>query len=178
MTVAVRLSLDDALRAGIVGLRRQLESVYSGRALTFPERRPNESWENHVIGAMAELAVAQYLELDWAGHVNHFGKPDLIANGLGVEVRYSPKWTSIKVRPKDPDDVLVVGVTGKPPSFEIVGFVRAKTAKLEPTRSPAPGSPAHFVPMERALPIGRLKDWIHKEKPPGTSRRPGVVSDC
>lgn len=149
--------------AGLVGLHRQVESVMSGRTPQFPERYPNEMFAQHVVGAMAELAVGKELELEWEGHINHFSKPDLVARKgsrrIWIEVRYTPQRVDIKVKDSDPDNAIVVGVTGVPPEFKILGFVKAGTVKkaVRPT-SPAPGKPAWFAKEYNA--ISELKTWL------------------
>lgn len=149
--------------AGLVGLHRQVESVMSGRKPQFPERYPNEMFAQHVVGAMAELAVGKELGLEWEGHINHFSKPDLVARKgsrrIWIEVRYTPQRVDIKVKDSDPDNAIVVGVTGVPPEFKILGFVKAGTVKkgVRPT-SPAPGKPAWFAKEYNA--ISELKKWL------------------
>lgn len=149
--------------AGLVGLRRQIESIGSNRKPQFPERFPNEMFATHVVGAMAEFAVAKELGLEWEGHVNHFSLPDLVAwrNGsrIWIEVRYTPKRVDIKVKDSDPDHAIVVGVNGEPPDFNILGFVKAGTVKQNcELESPAPGKPAWFAKEYNS--ISELKKWL------------------
>jgi hypothetical protein len=120
----------------------------------------------HVVGALAEFAVAKELGLEWEGHVNHFSQPDLIAKKgsqrISIEVRYTPKRDNIKVKDSDKENVIVVGVKGEPPEFEMVGFVKAGTIKAEDSllRAPAPGKPAWFAEGKHVRPIQELKDWL------------------
>jgi hypothetical protein len=146
-----------------VGLHRQIESIFSERKPQFPEQFPNQMFATHAVGAMAEFSVAKELGLEWEGHINHFSRPDLVARkgakSIWIEVRYSPKRNDIKVKDSDPDRAIVVGVTGLPPDFEILGFARAGTVKKDTEQSsPAPGKPAWFTKSYR--PISELKDWL------------------
>lgn len=151
--------------AGYVGLQRQVESIGSKRTPQFPERYPNEMFTTHIVGAMAEFAVAKELGVEWVGHVNHFSKPDLTirrgGSNVWIEVRHTPKRHDIKVKDSDPDHAIVVGVRGGPPEFEMIGFIKAGTAKslLEP-KSPAPGKPAWFASGDQVRDIEELKVWL------------------
>lgn len=159
----MRLEQFECQMAGLVGLHRQIESVFSERNPQFPERFPNEMFATHAVGAMAEFAVAKELGLEWEGHINHFSQPDLVARRgskrIWIEVRYTPKRVDIKVKDTDPDHAVVVGVTGAPPDFKILGFVKAGTvrAEVEPT-APAPGKPAWFAKEYNT--IEDLKRWL------------------
>ncbi len=149
--------------SGLVGLHRQVESIISNRTPQFPERYPNEMFATHIVGAMAEFSVAKYLEIEWEAHVNHFSLPDLVAwkstKRIWIEVRYTPRRNDIKVKDSDPDHAIVIGVTGDPPNFEIMGFVKAGTVKqTAELQSPAPGKPAWFT--EQYKPIEELKQWL------------------
>jgi hypothetical protein len=157
----IELDQNEMIRAGMVGLRRQVESIVSKREPQFPESRPAEMFSTHIIGAMAELAAAKALGLPWAGHINHFNQPDLTGYGLGIEVRWSGQPRTIKVKPADAGDLIVVLVTGQPPVFHVEHFTRARTAKAKvPAKSPRPGKPAHFLPIEEAHPIDLLVTYI------------------
>lgn len=149
--------------AGLVGLHRQIESVFSGRKPRFAEQFPNQLFASHVVGAMAEFAVAKELGLEWEGHINHFSLPDLVARkgsrNIWIEVRHSPKRADIKVKEGDPDHAIVVGVSGGPPDFKILGFVKAGTVKADTNlTSPAPGKPAWFAKEYNS--IEDLKKWL------------------
>lgn len=151
--------------AGLIGLERQVESIMNNRKPQFPEQYPNQMFATHVVGAMAEFAVAKELKLTWEAHVNHFSLPDLVARKgskrIWIEVRYSPKRKDIKVKSSDPDHAIVVGVRGFPPEFEMVGFVKAGTVKTDSElQSPAPGKPAWFASADIIKSIEELKVWL------------------
>lgn len=162
----MRLEQFECQLAGLCGLHRQIESIFSNRKPQFPERYPNEMFTTHVVGAMAEFAVAKELGLKWEAHVNHFSKPDLVARrgskDIWIEVRHTPKRNDIKVKDSDPDHAIVVGVRGGPPDFELIGFVKAGTIKAEDSllSAPAPGKPAWFADHEWVQSIEALKQWL------------------
>ena len=161
----MRLEQFECQFAGLVGLHRQIESIFSNRKPQFPEQFPNQMFATHVVGAMAELYVAKYLGVEWEGHINHFSQPDLVlkkgTKRAWIEVRYTPKRSDIKVKSSDPDHAIIVGVTGEVPDFRIMGYVRASTVRDSyPATSPAPGKPACFAPPEAHAPIERLKEWL------------------
>ena len=161
----MRLEQFECQFAGLVGLHRQIESVFSDRKPQFPEQFPNQMFATHVVGAMAELYVAKILGVEWEGHINHFSKPDLIliknSQRVWVEVRYTPKRSDIKVKDSDPDNAIVIGVTGAPPDFKILGYVRALMVKTSyEQQAPAKGKPAWFAPAESHTPIEKLIAWM------------------
>lgn len=159
----LRLEQFECQLAGLVGLHRQIESVFSERTPQFPEQYPNQMFSTHVVGAMAELAVAKELGVEWEGHVNHFSLPDITVRrgikNIWIEVRYSPQRVDIKVKDTDPDHAIVVGVNGSPPDFKILGFVKAGTVKKNTKlTAPAPGKAAWFAKEYNT--IEDLKKWL------------------
>jgi hypothetical protein len=150
----VRLSGDEMYQGAIVGLRRQLRAVVKGSKPRFPERYPGELFAYHIIGAMAEVAVAKYLGVYWSAHTGKFSCGDVGE----FEVRWSMR-SDLKVRPRDSG--IIVSVTGQPPEFKVVGWISADRARrLVGLTSPAKGKPAYFVPHEMLEPPEILREMI------------------
>lgn len=89
----------------------------------------NNKWQVNIEGAMGEAAVAKFLRTYWDGSINKHDGPDV---GGFVEVRtcsFENGW--LWIWEKDQDDRPVVLVTGKSPTFKIVGWIYAGAAKQE-----------------------------------------------
>ena len=151
MTATVELTVHEMYVAGVVGLRRNLEAIYHKRAPRFPEKVTGELFGFHILGAMAEVAVAKYLDKFWTCHVNHFDEGDL----GDYEIRYS-KRKDLKIRERDTG--IVISVTGTPPEFVIAGWADATEAKKNYTAtSPREGPPAYFIPHDKLQDMELLK---------------------
>jgi hypothetical protein len=51
----------------------------------------------------------------------------------------------VRVRPRDPDDLIVVGVYGAAPQFTMIGWTRARVAKQKGERKDTGGGPEYFL---------------------------------
>lgn len=148
----VTLTIHEMYSAGLVGFRRQLESIHKNRAPRFKEKVAGELFGKHILAAMSEMAVAKYLNIHWGAHVNSFGKPDVGP----YEVRWS-MMPKMKVRQRDLG--FVISTTGQPPTFTIVGYMDADAAKKKEWSDDFGngGPPAYFVPHDLLHPILELK---------------------
>jgi len=151
MTATVKLTTQEMYLAGVVGLRRNIESIHSKRKPRFPESVAGELFGFHILGAMAEMVVAKYLNKYWEFHINHFESGDLGE----YEIRYS-KRKDLKIRERDTG--IVISVTGTPPEFIIAGWADAVEAKEKyaPT-APREGPLAYFVPHDKLQDVELLK---------------------
>ena len=136
--------------AGRVGLERNIESIASGRKPRFKEQKVGELFTFHIMGAMAECAVAKYLGKYWGGHVNRFETGDV----CNYEVRWSMR-KDLKIRERDFGRV--ISVTGALPELHIAGYIFAERGRtlVKPT-SPVSGPPAYFVPHQLLSDIDEL----------------------
>lgn len=147
----VTLDNSEMYYAGLVGYQRNLESIISKRKPRFPEKVPGELFGVHILGAMAECAVAKALGMYWGHHRNKFESGDVGT----FEVRYS-KRTDLKIRERD--NGVVISVTGEPPTFTIVGWIDARDAKQHFTASaPRQGPPAYFIPHQNLYDVHTLR---------------------
>lgn len=104
----------------------------------------------HALGAMAELAFARALGLEWPAHVGTYRtQPDVFPFW---EVRWSSKINRAKVAIDDPPHYLVAHVTGRPPGFEIWGCVVAGWAQQN--------TPAIDLPDKDGRPRGRKAHFL------------------
>lgn len=150
----VELTVNEVLVAMYVGARRNAEANYKGRKPRFPEKVAGELWGFHIESAHAELAVCKYLGIYWGFGVNTFHVEDVVNTNL--EIRWSSR-NDLKVRPDDKG--IVVSVTGKSPSYEIKGWIKAEDAKREKwlyNKEPI----CYFVPHRELMPIEDLKGIV------------------
>ena len=94
---------------------------------TFGSTLSADKWKVNIEGAMGEAAVAKYLKTYWAGSINEHDQPDV--GGL-VEVRtcsFPDGW--LWVWEKDKDERPIMFVTGRSPTFKMVGWIYARAAK-------------------------------------------------
>lgn len=142
----ITLTAHEMYYSGLVGYRRNLEAICRGRQPRFPEKVVGELFGFHILGAMAECAVAKAYGMYWSPHVNKFSGGDVGR----IEVRYSRR-SDVKIRERDTG--IVVGVSGEPPKFEIAGWIQAEEARrnVEAT-APRDGPPAYFVAHDDLMP--------------------------
>ncbi len=142
----IQLTAHEMYYAGLVGYRRNLEAICRGRKPRFSEKVAGELFGFHILGAMAECAVAKGYGMYWSPHVNKFSGGDVGR----IEVRYS-KRRDVKIRERDTG--IVVSVCGEPPTFEIAGWVTAEQARSNVKKTaPREGPAAYFVPHNDLMP--------------------------
>jgi hypothetical protein len=156
VSVLVKLSVDDVIRGAAVGFLREVESIKKGLVNKHGYKGKDE-WETHIMGALAELAVANYLGVPWNEGINTFSAPDIDPD---IQVRCSKREYQhrLTVRPKDKDNerfVLVNRMTNY--NYELLGWILGKDAK-HPDYSEDPGDrgSAFFVPFENLNDIKTL----------------------
>jgi hypothetical protein len=163
--MAVKLEWYEIRSAADVGVMRQVMTYGRNSRPRFAYRSPAEAFGAHVMGAIAECAVAKALGWYWPASVDTFR---LIGDVGEVEVRYSNGWTDrtgthepeLKVRPDEKPDALVVLVSGDLPTLLVRGWIRAREA-MHDRYSKAPragGPPAFFLPLDRLHPMDTLRE--------------------
>jgi len=152
--IEVTLANYEVQMAAAVGSRRQLNAVMKAREPRFGEQHDGQLHRNHLRGAMAELAVAKYLDVYWGGHVGVFTSLDDVGK---YEIRYSMR-SDLKV--KENDEGIVISVTGQPPKMKIAGYINAEDAMRDEWKKDFNngGKPAFFVPHRCLKSVEALKD--------------------
>lgn len=152
------LTTKQMLAAQSVGVRRLEEAP--GQPRFSYQSTKSSGRSTHIVGAQAEYAFATSLGLPWPGRVNTFRTlPD-------VDPNWEVRWTSgnkIKVATDDDPGILVAMVIGRPPVFDIVGYVVAGAIQQ---RFPAAdlgdrGWAAHFASFELLAPINEDFHDLH-----------------
>lgn len=130
----------------IIALKKKLKPGYGGDT--------SMDWQKHIEGALAEMAVAKYLNIFWNGTIGKLHPGDVGKN----EVR-STHYEDGHLLLHDEDDdnarfFFVVGINGR---YEIKGWIRAKDGKLkEYIKDPTKKRPCYFVPADALNPMDSL----------------------
>ena len=149
-SVEINLNANEVLVAGYIGMRRNAEASFRQRSPRFPEKKVGELWGFHIEAAHAECAVAKHLGIYWGFGVNTFHVEDIV--NTGIEVRWSSR-NDVKIRPDD--EGLIISVTGKCPTYYIMGWINSNDAKKQEYYYPNP-PPCYFVPHNNLNPIETL----------------------
>lgn len=150
--VEVELTIGEQASAAMVGVYRQLESVRKkSKDLTASKE---SGYTLHILGSMAEQAVAKYLGLHWCAGLNTYAAPDILPN-------YQTKWRSyddgdLFVPTNCNEQDIYVLVTGQPPVMTLRGWISAGDAKKFPTKAPGGFKPAHCISQSDLFPIEQL----------------------
>jgi hypothetical protein len=134
--------------ASLVGRMRRYGSKEAGmqnqRGL---DAKEEELLALDIAGAGAEAAVGRLTNRYWHGSVNAAKhEPDV---GHQIQVRWTHHERGrLIVLPRDPDDQYYFLVTGNPPLYNVIGWIRGQDAKREEwIDAPAGRPPAYFVPQ-------------------------------
>ncbi len=130
--IKVVLTHEEMEVAANEGVRRRLRNLARGSkplrgGIKNPTTTSPEVWKCDIEGAAAEVAVAKFTNRYWAG-VNQQGGVDVGTTG-GVRHTDNPDGHLI-VYHDDPDDMMMVLVTGTPPNLRIHGWLPARAAKF------------------------------------------------
>jgi hypothetical protein len=128
MTTALALDLilspQELMTAAMVGVRRQISAMANGRAhwgvLSSSE---TSAFDNHIIGAMAEFAVAKHFHLFWSDNVGSVTGRDV---GGEIEVRcrrVGGSGLDLAMRPHDKPAMPYLLVHAAMPKFTLVGWI-------------------------------------------------------
>ena len=137
-TPSVKLSEREMLLAASSGIQREVEclrSSGSGESTISNYEKKNNSigpgglWNNHVEGALGEIAVAKYLGL-YPGGITDKDATDV---GDHYEVRTRPlKYQELFVKKKDKPDKYYILVQGSYGAYTICGWISAYEAFAHP----------------------------------------------
>lgn len=145
MGVVVTLSESELMLGAQIGVQRQIEALLAGR----PDRHGfngADGWSVHVEGACGELAVAKVLDRYWAGTLNTF-KSGGDVGALQVRTRSKAHY-DLLIRSDDRDEDLFILVTGRAPTYTVVGYIRgAEGKKPEYLQTHGNRPAAYFVPQ-------------------------------
>jgi hypothetical protein len=151
----VELTTPEFLNAINIGVIRQCSSLKKGLKDSHGAKSDN-GWDMHIEGACGEAAVAKALNVFWSGTVDTFKRGGDVGNKIQVRTR-SKSYYELIVRKDDRDDDIFVLVTGKAPSFDVVGWISGKDAKKEQwIQTHGNREAAWFVPQKELLDMNSL----------------------
>jgi len=151
----IQLSNTEFLNAINVGVFRQFSSLKKGLKDAHGANKDN-GWDMHIEGACGEAAVAKALNIYWSGTVDTFKRGGDLGSFIQVRTR-SKNYYELIVRKDDRDDDVFVLVTGKAPSFNVVGWILGKDAKNpEWIQTYGGREAAWFVPHEKLAHISSI----------------------
>ena len=133
----VVLSPDEYLRAGRVGFRRHATAVSNGLTPRFASPGSKRAtWQDEAESAGAELAVALLLGLPWTGEHWLWSPGDRVPPpdvGDAVEVKWTANERAARLRfhpGRDEEERFYFLVTGRTPTYDVVGWLRGRDAAL------------------------------------------------
>lgn len=153
----VRLTREEVAYGALVGVHRQTSAIFRGARETVSGVGENGlGWTRHVEAALAELALAKFLDRFWDGA----GDQRFRGSKLGDVGRFQARSTSERdghliVRPHDSDADVFVLIVGSAPSFTLVGWTFGRDAKRPEFRCDpgGRGAPCFFVPQSALRPV-------------------------
>jgi hypothetical protein len=141
--------------AYFVGEERHSSAMVKGLCEAHGANR-TDSLKNHVVGAMAEAAVAKALNIYWDCSVDVFNRADLQPD---IGVRSTPyDHGHLIIHNEDPDDRRFVLATGDDGHFVVRGWMIGRDAKQPKWwRTPNNRPSAFWVPQSELRPICELE---------------------
>lgn len=151
--VEVRLSLTEANAAAMIGVLRNLRSVFDDRKDKLNIGKGY--FQAHIEGALGEMAVAKALNIHNPLTVNTFKDADL---GVCLQVRTrSEHWHDLIVRENDSSDEIYILCTGSCPEFKVHGWVYGSEAmRDEYLKNHGEYGDAWFVPADKLRPLNTI----------------------
>jgi hypothetical protein len=140
----------EVAHAAIGGVLRQVENLRAN--LRDAYGLTTAGWGEHIVGALAECAVAKYLRTYWS--TGERGESDVGA----YQVRYASRADySLIVHPSDDDTAPYVLVVGGPYTFTLIGWTWGAEGKQSKYwAEPVKGRAAFFVPQSELYPLSEM----------------------
>ena len=141
MTVVVTLDEGELYDAGAKALRRQCQNLTLGRKDAHGLK--GAGWNEHLVGALGEAAVAKYFNVWWSGAIGRLKAADV--GRLQVRTR-TENWHQLILHKTDPDDDYYLLVHYDAPRFGLVGFMKGRDGKRDEFWQTKTGRPCYFIP--------------------------------
>ena len=126
-------------------IERKLESLY-GKFANHDFKPKDFAWRDEIEGTLAEIAVAEALNLPWTGAKTWDAPADV---GENIQVRWAADATRrLIIRPCDTDTDIFYLVTGDLGTYEIHGWITGAEGKQRDfMMAPGDRPDAYFVPQ-------------------------------
>jgi len=138
------LTFEEILQGAMVGVIRQTANLKKGRSPAYGAET-DKDWQNHVEGALGEMAFAKMAGLFWSGA--HVFRGDDVGEWQ-VRTR-SEHRHELMVHPEDPDTKKFILMTGRNGRYIFRGWITARDAKRKEWWKDPSGKnrSAFFVPQ-------------------------------
>lgn len=150
--IIVKLTPGEMVLASNAGLMRRYESCIRNSG-SFRDWT-GDPWNNDIESCRAELAVCKHYGVYWSGSLGDTSVKDA---GNEFQVRYEraalctdiwKRSAKLKIRPRDKDEDIFVGIVGGKGEYGLAGWIRAGDAKQDKyLDNPNDLGEAWFVPM-------------------------------
>ena len=150
----VELTLFELTRAAHVGVSRVIDNFNNKRRPRYGETSRNSVWEEHIIGAIGECAVAKYFNLYWNGSLG-----DIHAKDVGkFQVRTRAREIdNLLLHPEDKDEDIFIAVIVSGRIVKIAGWIFGSNGKKPRFwAEKVKGRPCYFVPNSALKPMENL----------------------
>lgn len=161
----VRLEPHEIERAAKIGVDRSVQNITEARLPRYGAGS-SPAWQLSIEGALAEAAVAKYLDVPWDGALGNYEAADV--GPLQVRATEHTDGALI-VHPDDKDDAIFILARGSQGEYELAGWIWGESAKHKffweaPKNN---GRPAFFVTANYLLPMSDLpeglQEWANRE---------------
>lgn len=181
--VAVALTADELMASFVIAFNRNANGQ---RLKNFAQRRGNDL-ELHQQGAQAEIAVMQYLGLEfsakdlilWSRSMASVRSADVTLNEWTIEVKavrfYPPMLKFFKNQRFDKDFAILCLSRGGGLIDIYAAISRARFSQIAVLRkSKDEHEPCHSVYLQEMTPVAEFRDWITTHRPDPRDRRRAV----
>ena len=142
----VTLTWQEVILAGTVGVRRRVEGLRRG--LPAPYGEPGDAWAVDVVGALAECAVAKFLDRFWAAAVAVQGREE--GDAGPVQVRATTRRQGCLIlHERDRADAEFVLAIVDGATVTLAGWMRGGDGKRPEFWDATKPRPAFFVPQDK-----------------------------
>lgn len=150
--IEIALTRDELRLAAHGACDRQIDALLKGRRDQF---QPPDPWKNHILGSLAEAAVAKAYDRWWNPFYEEVSKIPADVGKRG-QVRAQPRAGGpLIVRKRDKDDhAFMLVEVHLLPTFRIIGWIWGRDAKRDEWKVAAQGDKpeAWFVPQSGLRP--------------------------
>ena len=151
----VTLTQYEMVTAAMAGVFRHAENMANGVKDRHCANEKN-GWQVHIDGALAECALAKWIDRYWEGKGTRGGSdvgPYDVRHAISDNLR-------LIIHDYDPDQRIFFFVTGSNGQYAVQGGIRAIDGKKKQYWWADAPSPAYFIPKDRLISAEQLRDLI------------------
>lgn len=159
--IPVHLTLQELMLGATHGVMRHLHHIQRQTKPSENLSIEGSTWDLHINGALAELAVCKYRGAYWTG-ASKIGMSD----ASGLEVRTTThEFGALRIRHEDREDDIFVLVITAPPTFTLKGWLTGGAGK-QPRywTSKTAGRYAFWVPQDDLNPMESINAAVRNRR--------------